>query len=215
MRMKVILQHIMRRMMDMDNCPMRMYFHWDINDCILFYQWQPKNVWQYTLSLVTIFIMCILREFILYIGNWYEFKTLYPQKFENINKFWVTSYDIKRIEKMQSKVKIIDNNNPINRNDDGSLSPSLSSKSKQMWYSDGYPLYLRIIDGITYGFSLLFSYWLMLIAMTYNGMYFHLFIVLITLRMKLKCFLILILFWDIINWKHLTIASPNFCVISF
>eukprot|EP01125_Pyxidicula_operculata_P018211 TRINITY_DN645_c0_g1_i4.p1 TRINITY_DN645_c0_g1~~TRINITY_DN645_c0_g1_i4.p1 ORF type:complete len:374 (+),score=36.91 TRINITY_DN645_c0_g1_i4:132-1253(+) len=41
---------------------MRMYFHWSIEDFILFYDWVPRNILGYTLSVIGIFLFGILHE---------------------------------------------------------------------------------------------------------------------------------------------------------
>jgi len=41
---------------------MMMYFHWSILDYVLFEKWVPRTVWQYSMSLLAIFIFAILHE---------------------------------------------------------------------------------------------------------------------------------------------------------
>jgi len=43
---------------------MRMYFHGGVKDYILFYQWVPQNVPQYTIAIILILLFSILYEFL-------------------------------------------------------------------------------------------------------------------------------------------------------
>ena len=71
-----------------------------MSDCVLFSWWNPNsNPGKYTLTLIILLILCILRELILYIGKWFELKVLYPDKFKIIsNKFWITNKDVKSLK---------------------------------------------------------------------------------------------------------------------
>eukprot|EP01084_Bolivina_argentea_P263809 446651_1 len=152
---------------DMDDCPMRMYFHWSMDDCVLFYSWRASNAWQYALTCVVLVLMCLVREFALYVAKWYEFKSIYPDVFAEVGKFWITASDVRRLH---AKLKGSDGQPFTNKPSNGNSRSKLNTG--QIWYNDGFPMHLRVVDGVAFAISLLFGYWTMLVVMTYNGGYF-------------------------------------------
>ena len=152
-------------MMDMDSCPMVMYFHFSMNDCVLIREWKPIHAGPYFLTLIVLFIMCFARELLLYIGKWYEFKTLFPHKYAKLNKFWITRNDVHKIQTHLAEI-------PDVNTKETALTIESPSRAGQFWYDAAYPLHLRLIDGLTFGLSLLLGYWTMLVTMTYNAGYF-------------------------------------------
>ena len=67
-----------------------------MSDCVCLVGGIQRVMGKYILTLIVLVIMCVIREFILYIGKWYELKTLHPHKLRLIsNKFWITNKDVK------------------------------------------------------------------------------------------------------------------------
>eukprot|EP01084_Bolivina_argentea_P053789 98696_1 len=134
---------------DMGGCSMRMYFHFGFggdNECILLKHWSPDNLSTFLLSCFVIFILCIIREFIIYIQKYYEVSTLSDQAVP----FWST----------KSK---LDKHSTVSAEDVYVTSPSHSADNAEL-----ITIKSSIINCILYGCSLLLGYCLMLVAMTFN-----------------------------------------------
>ena len=142
-------------MVDMD-CGMKMYFHWDSSDdCVLFKKWKVDETGKYILTCFGLFILCIIREFVLYASKYYEIKTLSGKPVP----FWPT---FKRLNELSTLYSV------VNPSQSGISDKMIPHKKSNDDYHKSVTLELRIIDTFLYGISLILGYSLMLIVMTFN-----------------------------------------------
>ena len=142
--------------MDM-SCGMKMYFHWDSSDdCVLFKHWKVDDTSKYIFTCFALFILCIIREFVLYLSKYYEITTLSGRPVP----FWPT---LKRLQELSVLYS-------VQHPSDDKQSAILPGVKKSMDdYHKSVTLELRIIDTILYGISLILGYCLMLVVMTFNA----------------------------------------------
>jgi len=57
-------------MMDMTmDCPMASTFEWTTDECVLFHAWKINNNWQYSICIIMIVLVCILRQHMPLLSN--------------------------------------------------------------------------------------------------------------------------------------------------
>eukprot|EP01084_Bolivina_argentea_P270016 459029_1 len=141
---------------NMMSCGMTMYFHWDSgDDCVLFKNWDINETYKYILTCFGLFFVCIIREFFLFVGKYYEIRTLSGEAVP----FWPT---FRRLEELS----VLSSINVENVNQDKKA--KLMNEKSNNYYHQSVTLKLRIIDCMLYGISLILGYSLMLVVMTFN-----------------------------------------------
>ena len=130
---------------------MQAFFHWNVDDCILFKTWCPQNGIEFVLSCTALFSLCLVREFLLYVQKYFEISMLCDKRL----MFWPS---MKKYHKARKMAPVMLPNEELMRNN-LQFASSISLRSK---------IGLRIIDCILYGLTLILGYCMMLVVMTFN-----------------------------------------------
>merc|ERR1719491_397099 len=140
--------------MNMGECGMTMYFHFDSSDdCVLFAGWKINNDAKYIMTCLCLFALCIVREFVLYSQKYFEIATLSGK----LVPFWPT---LQRLQEMSTLRSVV---NPNVNEQSTDLSQRMLRKNSANDPRKAVTLKLRLTDVALYGLALI------LVVMTFNA----------------------------------------------
>eukprot|EP01083_Nonionella_stella_P044877 120728_1 len=138
--------------MNIDNeCSLHLgYINWNWNnvngECILFEQWKLMQTTDYIASSMILFLICLLREYVIYLTEYYGIIALTGRYIP----FWPNTNQL-------------DERMPIN------IKPSVTTiVIPHNHWRNTLTLKIRTIDCVLYGMSLLMGYGLMLVICSFN-----------------------------------------------